>query len=219
MAAREQFEGQLKDLHDLIIQLGKFTEEALKQGMLSLKEGNAELALRVLEEDEQANYLEEKINTLAMNLIIKQQPVATDLRKIVTAIKISADLERMADYAVNIAKSSIRVGKPVSHTSFEKIEEMFSVMIGLVHLSVEAFQQESVELAKQVSDIDDDVDNYYGIIIKELMSKVPESKEDMQLHTQLAFVIRYIERVADHATNIAENVYYLVKGTHYSLNK
>ncbi|MGM9987132.1 MAG: phosphate signaling complex protein PhoU [Bacillaceae bacterium] len=219
MTARPKFEGKLAELHVKLVELGDFTVMALEKSMKALKEGNAELALQILEDDKEANYLEEKINVIAIRLITREQPVAIDLRKIITAIKISGDLERMADYAVNIAKSSIRIGKPIQHDVLPKMEKMFGIMIEMVKMSVEAFHEENLEMAKQVCDKDDDVDDYYGIIVKEIMAKVPQNQEEVQLMTQLAFLIRYIERVADHATNIAENVFYLVKGTHYVLNK
>ena len=162
--------------------------------------------------------LEEEINDLALMLITKQQPVASDLRRIFISIKTATDLERIADHAVNIAKATIRLGEKVA-VSLHNLDEMFAVANEMLHLALEAYEQENLTFAKQIAEMDDSVDEIYGKAIREFISSVPEQPEAITQITQLSFVARYIERVADHITNIAENVFYLVKGKHYLLNE
>ncbi|MRX72639.1 phosphate signaling complex protein PhoU [Bacillus lacus] len=218
MVIREKFDYDLNTLREKLIELGSLTEIALAKSIHALETQNIEQALEVIDEDNQVDDLEEEINDLAILLIAKQQPVAIDLRRIVVAIKISSDIERMADFAVNIAKSTIRIGdeplvKPINH-----IKRMHGIGTEMLSLSIKAFNEEDVVLAKKVAEMDDLVDDLYGETIKELLELMHDKKESLQQITQLSFVCRYIERMADHATNISESVFYLVKGRHYDLN-
>ncbi len=163
--------------------------------------------------------LEEEINDLAILLIAKQQPVAIDLRRIIVAIKIASDVERMADFAVNVAKSAIRIGNEELIKPLEHVKKMHDISIEMLSLSLKAYHEEDLVLAKKVAEMDDQVDELYGITIKELLSLAKEKQEAMNQITQLLFVARYLERMADHTTNVAESVFYLVKGKRYDLNE
>ena len=149
----------------------------------------------------------------------KQQPVASDLRRIFISIKTATDLERIADHAVNIAKSTIRLGEKDVSVSLHNLDEMFAIANKMLQLALDAYEQENLTFAKQIAEMDDSVDEIYGKAIREFISSVPEQPEAITQITQLSFVARYIERVADHITNIAESVFYLVKGKHYLLNE
>lgn len=148
-----------------------------------------------------------------------KEPVASDLRRIFISIKTATDLERIADHAVNIAKATIRLGEKEVAVSLHNLDEMFAVANKMLHLALEAYEQENLTFMKQIAEMDDSVDEIYGKAIREFISSVPEQPEAITQITQLSFVARYIERVADHITNIAENVFYLVKGKHYLLNE
>jgi phosphate transport system protein len=218
MVVREKFEYDLKLLRDKLNEIAQLTELALTEAIQALETKNVEAALEIIENDERIDDLDEEINDLAILLIAKQQPVAIDLRRIIVAIKISNDIERMADFAVNIAKSTIRIGDEPLFKPIETIKKMHAIAVEMLSLSVKAYNEEDVLLAKRVADMDDQVDDYYGQTIRELLEIMPERKELMQQITQLMFVCRYIERTADHATNISESVLYLVKGRRYDLN-
>lgn len=216
MIVRERFEDDLNELSNKLVALGNLAEQALDRAFTALETHDHELALRVLEEDEQANMLEEEINDFAMLLIAKQQPVAIDLRRIIVGIKIAADVERMADYGVNIAKASIRIGKEKPIISLDDLKKMHTIMIEMLHQSIQAYADEDTHIAKNIAKMDDEVDHLYGQVMKSLLR---ESSDNFQQVSQLSFIARHIERSADHATNIAENVYYLVRGRHLDLNK
>ncbi|WP_080845081.1 phosphate signaling complex protein PhoU [Cytobacillus gottheilii] len=218
MSVREKFDDELIRLQQKLIELGEFAESALTKSIQALETKNIELAIEIMEDDIKADVLYEEINDFAILLIAKQQPVAIDLRRIIVAIKIATDIERIADFAVNIAKSTIRIGseehvKPIVH-----IKEMYTIMIKMLKLSLEAFNEEDVVKAKKVADMDDKVDDLYGETIMDLMKISVSMPDRLPQITQLSFTSRYLERAADHVTNIAEHVFYLVKGRQYDLN-
>ncbi|MFT9597837.1 phosphate signaling complex protein PhoU [Mesobacillus sp.] len=219
MVVRGKFEEDLKTLHGKLLELGNFAVNALNQSLEALENKDIELALKILEDDAEANILEEEINDFAILLIAKQQPVAVDLRRLIVAIKIATDIERMADFAVNIAKSTIRIGKEPLVKPIEHIKQMHQLSLEMLKLSLEAYNEEDLSKARQVAQMDDQVDDLYGQTIKELLSLAQTKPEQLAQITQLSFISRYLERAADHVTNIAENVFYLVKGKRYDLNQ
>jgi phosphate transport system protein len=219
MVVRGKFEEDLKTLHEKLLELGNFAVNALTQSLHALENKDIELALKILEDDADANILEEEINDFAILLIAKQQPVAVDLRRLIVAIKIATDIERMADFAVNIAKSTIRIGNEPLVKPIEHIKQMHALSLEMLKLSLEAYNEEDLGKAKQVAQMDDQVDDLYGQTIKDLLSLAQSKPEQLAQITQLSFISRYLERAADHVTNIAENVFYLVKGKRYDLNQ
>ncbi|MCI0763412.1 phosphate signaling complex protein PhoU [Bacillus sp. TL12] len=216
---RGQFHYDLQTLQQKVIELGELAGEALSRSMEGLRKRDVETALEVIDGDYRMDNLEEEINDLALMLITKQQPVASDLRRIFVSIKTATDLERIADHAVNIAKSTIRLGEKDVSVNLKSLEQMFTIATNMLKLSLEAYQEENLTSAKQIAEMDDSVDEIYGRAIREFISSIPEHPEAITQITQLSFIARYIERVADHITNIAENVFYLVKGKHYLLNE
>ncbi|MCQ6266225.1 phosphate signaling complex protein PhoU [Fictibacillus sp. WQ 8-8] len=219
MVVRENFQIQLNELKEMLVEIGELTEYALKESMEALKEQNVDKALEVIENDQRINQLEDEINDAAILLIAKQAPVASDLRRIIAAIKISSDVERMADFAVNIAKSTIRIGEKPLIKPLVDLPRMADIAIGMLSDSIRAYVDEDIVLAKNLADTDDSVDELYGKIIQELLELMTQHPDSLAQITQLSFVCRYIERTADHATNIAENILYLVKGKRYGLNE
>ncbi|MFC0188188.1 phosphate signaling complex protein PhoU [Fictibacillus aquaticus] len=219
MVVRENFQHQLDELKESIVKLAKMTEHALMESVIALKNQDLEKALEIIENDQRINILEDEINDAAILLIAKQAPVATDLRRIIAAIKISSDVERMADFAVNIAKSTIRIGSTPLIKPMEEIPKMAGIAIDMLSKSITAYVDEDVVLAKELADIDDQVDELYGKIIQELLGMMAQNPDYLAQITQLSFVCRYIERTADHATNIAESIIFLVKGKRYGLNE
>jgi phosphate transport system protein len=218
MAIRERFDEDLKGLQNKLIELGHFSVDALGKAVHALETQNVDAALEIMEDDNEADRLEEEINDIAILLIAKQQPVAIDLRRVIVAIKIANDIERIADFAVNIAKSTIRIGKEPLIKPIEHIKQMHEINKEMLKLALESYNEEDTAKAKKVADMDDEVDSLYGETIKELLQLNLEKPEFIPQITQLSFICRYLERAADHTTNIAENVFYLVKGRRYDLN-
>jgi phosphate transport system protein len=218
MVVREKFEEELRKLQSSLIELGTFSSEALTSSLEALENKDIELALKIIDDDSRANMLEEEIDDAAILLIAKQAPVAVDLRRIIVAIKIANEIERIADFAVNIAKSTIRIGSEPLVKPIEHIRQMHKLTLEMLNLSLEAFAEENLNKAKKVAEMDDEVDALYGQTIVDLLKLNQANPAQMAQITQLSFICRYLERAADHTTNIAENVFYLVKGKRYDLN-
>ena len=218
MTVREKFDYDLNTLREKLLEIGSLAEIALSKSMDALKTKNIDQALQIIDDDNRVDFLDEEINDFAILLIAKQQPVAIDLRRIIVAIKISTDVERMADFAVNIAKATIRLGDNSFITDINNVIEMHRIALEMLSLSLKAYYEEDIVLAKKVADMDDQVDSLYGQNIREILRLTQKHPDAISQITQLAFVTRYIERIADHATNISESIFYLVKGRHYDLN-
>lgn len=219
MSVRTKFHAELKELKDMTLELGRLAQEAVSQSIEALRAQNVDLALKVIEDDTQLNLLEEEINEKAILLIAKQAPVASDLRRIIVSLKASSDLERIGDLAVNIAKSVIRIGDKPFVKPIEEIPRVAELANQMVADVLKAYSDEDVTSARRVAEIDDEVDETYGKLIRELLELMADKPDYIAQITQLAFVCRFVERVADHATNISESVIYLVKGTRYDLNE
>lgn len=217
MIVRENFELQLKELQGKVMELSNLASNAIIKSFTALENRNVEEALEVIDDDTKADLLEEEINDFAILLIAKQQPVAIDLRRIIAAIKIASDIERMADFGVNIAKSAIRIGDQPFILPLTPLKQMYEITLKMMALSVEAFEREDVTLAREIIEMDDEVDRNYGEMIRSLLRLSDE--KNLQQVTQLSFIARYLERTADHTTNIAENIYFLVRGRYISRNE
>ena len=198
--------------------MAKKAEMAIKDAMLSLVNQDLDKAKAVLMGDNEINKLEQEINDKALLLIATESPVATDLRKISAALKVSSEIERLADIAVNIAKSTIHIGNEKHIKEIIDIPNMMGIALEMVSESIEAFTTEDVSLAQECAKKDDQVDQMFGQLIQELMGYIPQNLNSTNQIIQLAFVCRNVERIADHSTNIAENVIYLVTGKRINLN-
>lgn len=218
MSLRENFDLKLKQLNEKVLELGGLAENAFIKSINAMENKDIESAIGVIDEDSYIDHIEEEINDLAIILIAREAPVAVDLRRIIVAIKIASDLERVADYAVNIAKSVIRIGEADHKVPVDSLQKMARIAKEMLSLSFKAFIEEDVVLAKKIADMDDEIDKLYGETIKTFLQLSDDTKQDFMQITQLSFIARYIERIGDYATNISEGVFYIVKGIRYELN-
>lgn len=219
MSVREKFDVELKTAQEELIVLSTMAVNALSKSMDALVTQDVDAALEVIEDDKDINQMEEFINDRVILLIAKQSPVATDLRRLIVTIKVASDMERVGDYAVNIAKETIRIGKQELLPQIGHIQQMQKLAVAMLRQVIDAFVEEDIVKAKEIAELDDQVDELYGDVIRRLMREGGENPEKLSQITQLAFISRYMERSADHATNIAEQLFYLVRGQHYDLNK
>jgi phosphate transport system protein len=218
MVVRENYENKLQELKNKIIEMNELTVSSFEKAFSAFKTQDIELALKVIEEDTAIDNLEAEINQFVVWLMVKEQPVARDLRGIIGALKISSDIERIADFSVNIAKSTIKIGNSQSLLSMTNLEQMKEISINMLQKAVQAFLEENMVLAKEVASLDDQVDEFYGETYKRITSYLSEHPEETNQLVQLLFINRYLERTADHITNIAESAAYLIKGRIYDLN-
>lgn len=219
MSVREKFDTELYSSQDQLIELSKMAVDALGKAIRALLNHDMDAALEIIEDDIRINRLEEEINDRVILLIAKQSPVATDLRRLIVIIKVASDMERVGDYAVNIAKETIRLGKEDHLPQIAQIEKMHKLAAAMLLQVIEAFVEEDVAKAKEIAELDDQVDELYGKVLTQLMLAGSGDPDKISQITQLAFIGRYMERSADHATNIAEQLFYLVRGRHYDLNR
>lgn len=218
MVVREKFEQELRGVQEQFMALSNLAISTLNKSFDALLSYDLDVALSIIENDVYINRLEEEINDRVILLLAKQQPVATDLRRLIVYIKAASDMERVGDYAVNIAKETIRMGKIEIVDPIKNIDSMRVKTIAMLNGIMKAFVEENIEEARKIAELDDQVDNLYGQTIQQLLKVGSENPQLLKQVTQLSFVCRYLERSADHATNIAEELVYLVKGRHYELN-
>lgn len=218
MPVRKEFEGELDELKELVLTMATKAETSLQLAIQALTKQDTELASQVIDKDHEINNLDEEISEAAIWLIAKQQPVATDLRKIISTIRIANDLERIGDQAVNIAMAAMKIGDRPLYKPLEDIPRMSEKVHNMIIGSIDAYKSEDTVLAKKVADDDNEIDDMYETLIQELLEAIVKSPELTEQITQLAFVTRYLERIADHVTNISEHILFTVKGKHIDLN-
>jgi phosphate transport system protein len=214
---REQFQSELEDLKEEIIKMANLSGEALSKAIDSLYNQDVEQAKQILEEDKQIDALEADITERSVLLIAKQAPVATDLRQIIISLRVVTDIERMGDNAKNIAKATIHLDKNMTAVP-EGLRQMHEITMDMLKTSMHAFKYEDVTVASKLAETDDKVDKMYKHIVSELLGETATNPDKIQYVMQMAFCARYLERFADHITNIGESILYLVKGKNYNLN-
>ncbi len=192
--------------------MGTLVESAIHNSVRALTERSETLAQQVLGNEDRINHLEIEIDELSVRLLALQQPMAKDLRFLTAAIKINTDLERMGDLAVNIVERAIALmGRPAVKPLID-IPQMARTAESMVRKSLDAFVKREPELARSVLLSDDTVDRLRDSIHSELISFMQEDPESIPQALDLILVARHLERIADHATNIAEDTLFLVKG-------
>lgn len=215
---RQNFDSSLNELRKELIDMGDKVEQAIIKSVQSLKDGNLDLARDVIAGDALVNAIEEHIDDIGTRLIATQQPVAKDLRRILIAFRMASDLERMADLAVDIAKVTLRIGEEPLIKPLVDIPRMAEIVQRMTRDSIESYVNENVDLAYRMAKMDDDVDHLHSQILRELFVFMVDNPKTVNQSLLICFVSRYLERMADHATNIGESVVYLVKGKRPDLN-
>ncbi len=215
---RDVFDRALEELQREILRMGGLVEQVIYDAVHSLATKDESLADEVIKGDRVIDQMELDIENMCLKLIATQQPIAGDLRKISTGFKIITDLERMADLAVDIAKVTKRLaGQPLIKPLVD-IPRMAALAQQMVKDGLDAYVKGDVELAVSLNAKDDEVDHIYAQIFRELLTYMMEDPRTISQAAYLLFVGRYLERIADHATNIAERVIYLVTGERPDLN-
>ncbi len=206
------FEIDLNELKDRLLWMGSLTERAVHQAMHSVLEADGALADAVLNEEQAINYLQMEIDDRVMQLLALHQLMAADLRFVLAVARINNDLERIGDQAVNIAQSSQRILRHPRVKPYVDLPRMSELAEGMVRDSLNAVVRRDMELARSVLMQDDTVDNLRDQIFRELLSYMMGDSAVVFQSFELILVAKNLERVADHATNIAEDVIYMVGG-------
>ena len=214
---RNKFNEQLERLHVELIQMGAACEDAISAAAEALLKGDESLVPAALEAERDLDRREREVENLCLKLLLQQQPVARDLREISAALKMISDLERIGDQAADIAElaSYVRVpdGSGVLH-----IADMTRAVIGMVTDSVDSFVKRDLDLARAICAADDQVDALFDQVKRELIDMIASDAAWGQQGLDLLMVTKYLERIGDHATNVAEWVEYSITGVHPSNN-
>lgn len=214
MVIRHSFEQGLDDLHLELIKMGSLVEESIDNTIQALKKQDIELARQVFLNDDVIDDLEQQIEKKCMNLIARQQPLAKDLRTISTALKIITDMERIADHSADIAELTIRMANVKYIKPLIDIPRMAELAKLMVNKSIDAYVRQDINLAQEVCASDDDVDDLFNKIVLELVNIMKNDPEAVEQAIDFMFIAKYLERMADHATNIGEWVVFNVTGEH-----
>lgn len=214
---RNRFDRQLQILDEQLTHMGELCEVAIANATKALREGDAKQARAVMSADEEIDQMEKDIERLCLKLLLQQQPVAKDLRRISAALKMITDMERIGDHAADISEMTILMADSdyeKSAINMEVIKEMAKETTDMVIKSVDAFVNKDLELARWVINRDDVVDDLFDSFRKELIQKINENVKNGEMATDMLMVAKYFERIGDHATNIAEWVIYSITGKH-----
>lgn len=208
----QEYEQELRLLREQITLMGSRVEEMLSTSMHALMTHDRALARRMIEFDHQINRLEVDTDELCLRILALRQPVASDLRFITTALKLVTDLERIGDLGVNICERVTELGAGAPLPAYRSLEEMARASQEMVREALHAFVQHDADKAQGVIEKDRKVDAYYAQIFRELLDHMIAHPESIYADTRLQSVAKYLERIADHATNLAEMTVFLVKG-------
>ncbi len=218
MSARSHYEIEMASLHELILRMGGQVEKSIEQAIKSLATQDAELAGRIIDGDDVADAMKLEVEDRCAKIIATQQPLAKDLRKVLAANQIATDLERMADHAVDIAKVTIKLRDERYIKKLIDIPRMSGMALDMVRKSLDSYVKEDAELAAEACEADDMVDDLRDTLMRELFTYSFEMPKQMIQIINFMFVVWFLERIADHATNIGEWVIYHVTGEHKDMN-
>lgn len=209
------FAEELKELNQALLEMGGLVESSIHTSVQALMENDDRLARRVVEDEQLINRMELDIDARVTRLLALNQPVAGDLRLLVMCLKINTDLERMGDLAVSVAERAISLNKLSPAALGQPLVDtprMAAMVEDMLHRTLDAFVKRDAELARSILPADDDVDRIRDGIYRELLNTMRQSPHSVDAAVHLMFIARNLERIADHATNIAEDVIYLVRG-------
>ena len=208
----KSYDQELKRLRNMMTQMGGIVETQVALAADAIMLRDAASATRAVEEDPKVDALEREVETFVIRLLALRQPVAGDLRQIVAALKITGDLERIGDYAANVAKRSIVLAQFSLPYSLAGLAHMARMVQGQLKSIIDALGDNDAEKAVEVWRSDQVIDDIYNAIFRELITYMMEDPRNITPCTHLLFIAKNLERIGDHATNVAENLYYAVKG-------
>lgn len=216
---RYSFDTDLQGLNKILIKMGDIVERQISRSIEALVKQDSRLAELVIEDDDTVDMLEKEIEDKCIRLIATQQPLAHDLRNIFTIAKMVTDLERIADHAVDVAKITLRLKDERYIKQLVDIPRMAEIVKKMIRDSVDAYINKDVDRAYAICKMDDEVDAIYRQVFSELLALMTKDSTTVTQATQFLFICKFLERVADHTTNICEWTIYLVTGEQVDLNE
>ena len=208
----QQFDEDLKRLKESLLLMGGMIESMLKETSDALVGHQSEIARRVIERDNDLDQLEKKVDEQAIQILALRQPAAQDLRFVTASMKICTDLERMGDIIVNICERLVELAKFAPPKSYNDLPKMMKKTGEMITHSIDAFVNLSLDIATDVLRADDEIDELFRRIWEELLQMMKQNPSVLEAGIKLLFIAKHLERLADHSTNIAEQVIFTVKG-------
>ncbi len=207
------FDRELGELEARIVRMGRLAAEELADALVALRKRNAEPAEETILRDREVDRLEHEIEESAIQLIARRQPLANDLRAVIAALKIAHELERIGDLAKNIARRVITLAREKPPKPLKKgLKRMGKLVLSQLNGALQAYEEKDADLARQIWLQDEEVDEAYSSLFRELLTYMMEDPRTIGLCAHLLFGARNLERIGDHVTNIAESVFYLARG-------
>lgn len=207
------FDEELRTLHKEVTEMGEMIEKAILNSISAVMNNDADMAKRTIENDMAVNQKEREIETLCLRILMTQQPVASDLRRVSSALKIITDMERIGDQASDICEISLTMNSK-EFVGKKEILSMGKKCADMVIRVVNAYVQENVEIAKEIIAYDDAIDTSFMECKQSVINNIRTSKEDSEVELDVFMIAKYFERIGDHATNIAEWIIYSNTGRH-----
>ena len=211
---RNKLDEQLKQLDNALIDMGAVVERAIAEAAKALVEQDTVLARKIISYDDEIDEKENAIESLCLKIILQQQPVARDLRLVSAALKITTDLERIGDHASDISELTLLLADTQYYRELEHIPQMAAATMKMVSQSIDAFVKKDLALAKQVIAADDAVDKLFDVVKNELVELIRENPANSDQAIDLIMVAKYLEKIGDHATNVAEWIVFFLTGVH-----
>ena len=208
----KSFDEELHDLNEIVIRMGGMAESQLATSIEALIKRDSELASRVVQQDAAIDALEERLDQDSVRVLALRQPMADDLREVVSALKISSDLERIGDYSKNVAKRVIAINQVAPMEPVSAIHRLGRLVQSIIKDTLDAYIARDAERAVDVWHRDAEVDEMYTGLFREILTYMMEDPRNITACTHLLFIAKNIERMGDHATNIAETIHFLVTG-------
>jgi phosphate transport system protein len=209
---RQHFDTDLRSLQEDVLRMGTYVVEMLDLSVQALSRQDVRLAEQVIDMDDTADEMDLQIEQTCLRLLALQQPMSKDLRIISTALKIITDLERIGDFSVDIAKTTRRMAREPYFQPLSEIESMAGCVKALVHEALQAYIRHDLDSVRRAVRMDDEIDDYYDRIFTDLMSQSERDPARYRQAVWLTHVTHFLERIADHAVNVAERVSYMVTG-------
>ncbi len=209
---REHFQKELQKLNDLILKMGAKVERNIFNSVEALKKNNPKLARDVITGDDTIDQIELEVDDLCLELLATQQPMAVDLRFITTGMRIGSDLERIGDLAVDVAQRAVELSELPLLKPLEDIPKMAELAEKMVHKALDSFVKRDAALARSLWQDEEKADGYRDLVHDELVEIMAKDSTTTSRALPLILISRHLERIADHATNIAEDVVYMVEG-------
>lgn len=211
---RKYYDLELENLNNSLIEMGAFVEKSIGDSLIALRTRDHEMARNVIKRDNYVDQMEKNIEDRCLKLLLRQQPVAKDLRTISSTLKIITDLERIGDHAEDISEISIVMGDEKLNSELDIITKMYDEISFMIKTAIDAFITKDLELAQKVIDTDDKVDELFNQMKELTINHIQKEADKAEESIDLMQISKYLERVGDHAQNIAEWVIFSITGDH-----